>query len=90
MAINGDLGGRVNERLWPIVQAYLDLAAKHGLDPVHMAMAWQRTRPFDVSAIFGATTSDQLTQILGGKDVVLSDDLIAEIDAVHKQNPMPY
>ena len=55
-----------------------------------MAMAWQRTRPFAVSAIFGATTSEQLTQILGGKDVVLSDEVIAEIDAVHKQHPMPY
>ncbi|MFO8124923.1 aldo/keto reductase, partial [Yoonia sp.] len=87
---NGDLGGRVNDRLWPIVQAYLDLAEKHGLDPVHMAMAWQRTRPFAVSAIFGATTSDQLNQILAGRDVVLSDTLIAEIDTVHRAHPMPY
>ena len=90
LSLNGDLGGRVTDRLWPTAQAYLDLAAKHGLDPVHMAMAWQRTRPFAVSAIFGATTSAQLTQILDGKDVVLSDEVIAEIDAVHKQHPMPY
>lgn len=90
LSLNGDLGGRVTERLWPAAQAYLDLAAKHGLDPVHMAMAWQRTRPFAVSAIFGATTSAQLQQILSGKDVVLSDDIIAEIDAAHKEHPMPY
>jgi aryl-alcohol dehydrogenase-like predicted oxidoreductase len=55
-----------------------------------MAMAWQRTRPFAVSAIFGATTSHQLTQILAGKDVVLSDEVIKDIDAVHKLYPMPY
>jgi len=90
LSINGNLGGRVSKRLWPVVQAYVDLAAKHGLDPVHMAMAWQRTRPFAVSAIFGATTSDQLAQILSGKDVVLSDQVIAEINAVHRENPMPY
>jgi aryl-alcohol dehydrogenase-like predicted oxidoreductase len=90
LSINGDLGGRVTDRLWPAVQAYLDLADKHGLDPVHMSMAWQRARPFAVSAIFGATTSDQLTQILAGKDVVLSDTVIAELDAVHKMYPMPY
>ena len=90
MSINGNLGGRVNERLWPAVQAYLDLAAAHDLDPVHMAMAWQRTRPFPVSAIFGATTSAQLEQILTGKDVVLSDELVKEIDTVHKAHPMPY
>ena len=90
LSINGNLGGRVTERLWPVTQVYLDLAAKHGLDPVHMAMAWQRTRPFPVSAIFGATTTAQLEQILAGKDVVLSDDLVAEIDQVNRANPMPY
>jgi aryl-alcohol dehydrogenase-like predicted oxidoreductase len=90
MSINGNLGGRVTDRLWPAVQAYLELATKHGLDPVHMAMAWQRTRPFAVSAIFGATTSKQLTQILAGKDMVLSDEVVKEIDAVHKLYPMPY
>ncbi|MEO0904279.1 MAG: aldo/keto reductase, partial [Pseudomonadota bacterium] len=47
-------------------------------------------RPFAVSAIFGATTSDQLTQILAGKDVVLSDAVLAEIAEVHKGHPMPY
>ena len=90
MSINGDLGGRVTDRLWPAVQAYLDVADKHGLDPVHMAMAWQRTRPFAVSAIFGATTSEQLKQILSGKDLILSDEVTKEIDAVHKLYPMPY
>jgi len=90
LSINANLGGRVSDRLWPVVQAYLDLAERHGLDPVHMAMAWQRTRPFAVSAIFGATTSEQLAQILAGKDVALSDDVTAEIDALHRRHPMPY
>ncbi|MEM8536510.1 MAG: aldo/keto reductase [Pseudomonadota bacterium] len=90
MSINGNLGGRITDRVFPATQAYLDVAAKHGLDPVHMAMAWQRTRPFPVSAIFGATTVDQLAQILGGKDVTLSDEVLADIAAAHKAHPMPY
>ncbi len=90
MSINGDLGGRVTDRVWPAVQAYLDIAAKHGLDSVAMAMAWQRSRPFPISAIFGATTSAQLSQILAGKDLVLSDDVIGDIEAAHKAHPMPY
>ena len=90
LSINGEMGGRVTDRLWPATQAYLDVAAKHGLHPVHMAMAWQRTRPFPVSGIFGATTSAQLAQILEGKDVLLSQDVITDIDAVHKAHPMPY
>jgi aryl-alcohol dehydrogenase-like predicted oxidoreductase len=89
-SIGADLGGRMTPRTLLVAQAYLDLAAKYGVDPVHMAMAWQGTRPFPVSAIFGATTSAQLTHILAGKDVVLNDALIAEIDAVHKMHPMPF
>jgi aryl-alcohol dehydrogenase-like predicted oxidoreductase len=90
LSINGDLGGRMTPRTLPVTQVYLDLARDHGVDPVHMAMAWQATRPFPVSAIFGATTSDQLAHILAGRDVVVSDDLVAAIDAAHKANPMPY
>lgn len=90
MAINGDLGGRKSPRVFEVTQAYLDLAAKHGLDPVHMSMAWLQTRPFKVSAIFGATTTEQLSRILAGRDLKLDKALVAEIDAVHRANPMPY
>lgn len=90
MALNGDLGGRKSERVFAAVDAYLDIARAHGLDPVHMAMAWQATRPFPISAIFGATTTAQLDQLLGGLDVTLSDAAIHEIEAAHKAHPMPY
>jgi aryl-alcohol dehydrogenase-like predicted oxidoreductase len=90
LSINGNLGGRMTPRTLPVTQVYLDLARDHGIDPVHMAMAWQATRPFPVSAIFGATNKDQLAHILAGRDAVLSADLIAAIDAAHKANPMPY
>lgn len=90
MAINSDLGGRRSDRVFDATQAYLDLANAHGLDPVHLAMAWQRTRPFPVSAIFGATTAVQLERILAGKDVALSDEVIGEVDQLHRTHPMPY
>ncbi len=90
MSINADLGGRMNDRVLPITQTYLDLAARQGLNPVHMALAWQRTRPFSVAAIFGATNTDQLTRILNGKGMVLADEVVAEINALHKAHPMPY
>lgn len=90
MSLNGNLGGRVTDRVWSATQAYLDLAAGHELDPVHMAMAWQRTRPFPISAIFGATTAGQLEQILSGTDVALTDEVVTEIDRIHKAHPMPY
>ena len=90
MAHNGDLGGRKTERAFAAVDAYLEIAKKHGIDPVHMALAWCMTRPFMASVIFGATTMDQLDQALGYVDVTLSNEILAEIDATHRQHPMPY
>ena len=55
-----------------------------------MALAWCRTRPFMTSAIFGATTLAQLDHALGSVDVDLSNEVLAEISAAHRANPMPY
>ena len=90
LAINGDLGGRKSPRVFGVVQAYLDLATAHRLDPVQMAMAWHRTRPFASIPIFGATTVAQLERILAGADVVLSAELTTAINQTHKAHPMPY
>ena len=90
MSIGPELGGRMTPRTLPATQAYLDVAAKHRLDPVHMAMAWQRTRPFPISAIFGTTTAAQLDHMLAGKDLTLSDDVLSDIDAAHRAHAMPY
>ena len=84
------LGGRLTERVRPAVAAYLEIAARHGLDPVHMALAWQQTRPFAISAIFGATTSTQLDHILGAADMDLPQEVLDEITAAHRAHPMPY
>ena len=90
MTLNPELGGRKTPRAGPAVAAYLDIARRHGLDPVHMALAWCRTRPFLTSAIFGATRLDQLERILGSVDVTLTDEVRAEIDAAHRAHPMPF
>lgn len=90
LSLNGDLGGRMNDRVLPVTQGYLDIAAKHGVDPVHMAMAWQRTRPFAISAIFGATTLAQLDHLLAGEGLVLTDEVVSELNAYYRSNPMPF
>lgn len=89
-SIGPELGGRMTPRTLPVTQVYLDIADKHGLDPAHMALAWQDTRPFPISAIFGATTTDQLAHLLKGKDLTLSDAVLNDIEAAHRANPMPY
>lgn len=90
MSLNGDLSGRKTDNANQAVEAYLAIAEKHGLDPVHMALAWCRTRPFMCSAIFGATTLDQLQTALGSVSIVLNDEILTEINMAHKAHPMPY
>ncbi len=89
-SLSPELGGRDSTRVYQAVQAYLDIAARHGLDPSQMALAWCRTRPFMASAIFGATTMAQLDIALGSVDVTLSDEVLAEINLAHQAYPMPY
>ncbi len=90
MTINTDLGGRRVPRAFAAVDAYLEVARKHGLDPVQMALAWCLTRPFMCSAIFGATRMDQLDRALGAADVTLGDEVLADLDATHRAHPMPF
>ncbi|MDG4648598.1 aldo/keto reductase [Roseibacterium sp. SDUM158017] len=87
---NATLGGRVTDRAFEAVDAYAAIAARHGVDLVHMALAFTVQRPFPVSTIFGATTSGQLAHILDGLDVTLSDEVLADISAAHRAMPMPY
>lgn len=89
-SINDQMGGRASERAEAIADLYVALARKHEIEPVHMALAWCRQRPLPCVPIFGATTQDQLDLILAGTDVELSGDLLAEIDDLHRANPMPY
>ncbi|MFW5655359.1 MAG: aldo/keto reductase [Roseicyclus sp.] len=87
---NPDLGGRVTARSLAAVEAYMDLAARHGVDIVHMALAFTVQRPFPVSTIFGATTSGQLAHVIDGLHVMLDDALLAEIDRIHREHPTPF
>ena len=90
LSLNSDLSGRMSPNSVLAVDAYLAIARKYQVDPVHMALAWCRTRIFMASAIFGATRLAQLDHALGAVDVDLSAECITELDQVHKAHPMPY
>jgi aryl-alcohol dehydrogenase-like predicted oxidoreductase len=87
--INTDLGGRMQPRQEPAVKAYLDIAEKHGLDASQMALAFCLKRPFMTSVIIGATSMEQLKTDIGAAGITLSDEVMKEISAVHRQYPMP-
>ncbi|MGE5154397.1 MAG: NADP(H)-dependent aldo-keto reductase [Bdellovibrio bacteriovorus] len=68
---------------------YVALARSHGLDPAQMALAWVASRPFTTSNIIGATTLDQLESNIASADMRLSEEVIAEIEAIHQRQPNP-
>jgi aryl-alcohol dehydrogenase-like predicted oxidoreductase len=88
--IAGNLHGRETPRVWAAIDAYLAVAEKHNVDPVHMSLAWCCTRPFMASAIFGSTTLEQLDRALGSTDITLSDECMRDISATHREHPLPY
>ncbi len=90
MSLVANMGGRATPRVWPAIEAYGKIAKKYGIDLPHMALAWCRYRYFMASAIFGATTYDQLTYLLEAIQVTLPDECLEDIDLIHKTHPMPY
>ena len=61
------------------VQAYVELAAKHGLDPSQMAIAYTLKGNFVTSSIIGATKMEQLKADIDAVDLELGDELMSEI-----------
>jgi aryl-alcohol dehydrogenase-like predicted oxidoreductase len=84
------LFGRINDNSTLAVKEYVSLAKKYNLDPVHMALAFCNQRPFMGSVIFGATDNSQLTNILKGLDIVLSDEIMLEINKLYKKFPITF
>jgi aryl-alcohol dehydrogenase-like predicted oxidoreductase len=71
------------------VQAYVNIAHKHGLTPAQLALAYARSRWFVSSTIIGATSLEQLKENLSSVNVNLSEEIIAEINEVHALYPNP-
>ena len=70
-------------------QEYIALARKHDIEPSQLALAYVNSRPFVTSNIIGATTLEQLQSNLNSIHVTLSDEILAEIDAIHTCQPNP-
>lgn len=89
-ALNPNLSGRITPQVFAAVAAYMGIAARHGLEPAQMAIAFCLNRPFNCIPIIGATNLDQLKLALGAANIQLSTEVLAEIDAAHRAHPMPY
>ena len=68
---------------------YNEVAKKNGLKLTELALAFVTQQAFVTSTIIGATTMEQLKENIATIDVVLSDEILKEIEAVHAIIPDP-
>ncbi len=78
-----------NEKSFEATRAYNEIAKKYDLSLTQMALAFVNNRPFVTSNIIGATSVNQLKENISSINLSLSDEVLNEIDAVHKDNPNP-
>ena len=71
------------------VRKYLEIAQKHGMSLAELSLAFVNQLSFVTSNIIGATKMNQLKENIGSIDIELSDEIIAEVNAVHAVIPNP-
>jgi len=90
LTINPDLFGRAHDGIWPVLDAYLGIARRHGLDPAQMAIAFCNQRPFVTSSIIGATSLEQLANNIAASELELSDEVLEDIQSTYRRYPLPF
>lgn len=78
-----------NDQAVRATRKYKEIADAHGLSLTQMSLAFVNQQPFVTSNIIGATSMDQLKENIASIDVVLNEEILKEIDEVHKEIPNP-
>ena len=71
------------------VKKYAAIAKKYNMTLAEMSLAFVNQLPFVTSNIIGATKMSQLKENINSINIELSDEIIAEINAVHAVIPNP-
>jgi aryl-alcohol dehydrogenase-like predicted oxidoreductase len=66
-----------------------EVARDIGVSVTALAVAWSKQHDFVASTIIGATTVAQLNESLEAKDLLLSAEVLARIDAIDEAIPNP-
>jgi len=78
-----------NPRVDEAINAYANIAEKHGISLAQMSLAFVTQQDFTTSTIIGATTMEQLKENIESIHVNLSDEVLKDINKVHEQIPNP-
>jgi len=71
-----------HERMFATVEEFLKIAAREGVHPVTLAVAWVMQQPGVTSPIIGASRADQLDASLAALEYVPAPELVSELDAL--------
>ncbi len=72
-----------------VVEKYANIAKKHNLSFTQMSLAFVNQQPFVTSNIIGATSLTQLKENIESINIVLSKEVLKEIEAVFVTQPNP-
>lgn len=71
-----------------IVDREIEIAAKHGVAPAQIAIAWLLRQPGLTAPIIGASKIEQLEQAVAALDIELSDEECATLEAPYQPHPI--
>ena len=71
------------------IDAYYEIAEKHGLNLAQMSLKFLEIQPFVTSIIIGATEMEQLKTNIESVNVNLTDEIIKDINEVQTIYPNP-
>ena len=72
------------------IDAYYEIALKHGISLAQMSLAWVYQFNGVTSTIIGATSMDNLKENIDAYKLSLSEEILAEIDGVIRRYPVPF
>ncbi len=79
----------VNERTIASTKRFQAIAEDIGMSVVTLATAWSKQHDFVASTIVGATSPDQLPDILAAAEVTLEPEVLSRINAVSREIRYP-
>jgi aryl-alcohol dehydrogenase-like predicted oxidoreductase len=89
LSINPGLSGRATPRAFAAIEEYQALARRHGMTLPQLAIAFAMTRAFMAAPILGATSADQLAEVLPAASLSLNPGILTEIGEIHRRYPIP-
>lgn len=79
----------INDRSIANTKAIMAIAQREGIDPITFAIAWSKQHDFVASTLIGVSSADQLPAHLAAADLVISSDIIEEINTLTTTNLYP-